>query len=310
MVHRRFGRSKRISEIDKRQMASLIATKVQATKEAAHRQLAQAQKNLEQLEQAYKSMQAQVGNLSHKLRQFIRHHDVVLYDPMLDLRSTTQALMKLSMTDDKEVVNELEEQLDFLLRRFNRLLAERTSMVKDRQRLGDTLNLQLTGPLNEPLVDKLKKIREENENMVKYLRHKVIKLEDKVNQSEATVEEKEKLIAKLRSDMEGLENELATFKHNIETMRNLQQVRNTEQDVMSRKTSNSSSSSRDSIEKRSSVLSSSSCDSLLNPSGRKSKGSGDDVERLNLPPIHPGTPMSSPTPTRKRFHRCASDRNA
>ena len=208
LVHRRFGRSRRISEIDKRQMSSLMATKIQSTKEACRRQLLQTKEKLDEIEKAYSQFKTKVDTLGEKLKQFIRQHDVVLYDPMMDMRSTTQALFGMSLSGEKDALAELEEQLEFLLGRFNRLLVERACMVKDRNKLGEVLKLKLNGPITDPLVEKLAKVREENEKLVKYLRQKVINLEEKVNQSEATVEEKEKVINKLRLDMEGLENEL------------------------------------------------------------------------------------------------------
>ena len=304
LVHRRFGRSRRISETDKKQMATLMATQVQSTKEACRRQLDQAHSSREQLEHAIQDVESKVSGLNNRVQQFVRsHNDVFKEAPVLDMRSTTQALLGMTRSESQTPILQLEEQLDFLLTRFNRLLTERACMVNDRQKMSEVLRLKLTGPVTDPIVDKLSKVREENEALVKYLRQKVINLEEKVNASQASVEEKEKIIARLRADMEGLEKELDTFKQNIESMTSLPPDKQSTDGVAERrKVMNSNSAPcMTSVEKKWSSSSGSSVEMY------QSKGNNeavDGIERLNLPPIHPGTPKASPMTTRK-FHRCS-----
>ena len=84
-VHRKFGRSKRFSERDKKQIAELIATNMQAAMESWKTKVKDLQKQLDETSDTMHKIDTVVGTINDKLGHFLKRYQTPLSDILYDV---------------------------------------------------------------------------------------------------------------------------------------------------------------------------------------------------------------------------------
>ena len=196
-VHREFGSSRRFSQRDKKQIAKLIATNMQASKDAWRNQVQKLTENLKQSQETNSKRDTTMRRLNSRLGLFLKHNRNQLADQTLDFRTTTQPLFGISLFEDMHINTETEDympvlkcRIDILLQRLSRLLLERETMLRDREACFRHLDTRDRQPLSEVLREKfehLQKERATSEKSVKNLKFQLSALEEILKEKETAL---------------------------------------------------------------------------------------------------------------------------
>ena len=194
-VHRKFGRSKRFSEQDKKQIAELIANNMQVAMESWKTKVKELQKQLDESSSTMRKIDTAVGTINDRLGHFLKRYETPLSDILYDVRSTSQALLemnwsgKLTSCDEKgEGLPLLEYRTGILLQKLSRLLLEKETMTRDREFCRRLLeSSDRSRPLSDVLHEKLESLRKEREkisNNVRNMKFRLIATEEQMRLKE------------------------------------------------------------------------------------------------------------------------------
>ena len=134
IVHRKFGTSKRIAEIDKREITELLAQRAQASKEAWRRQLDKVRGDLNETSYLKENEGEMVRLLLEKIEDFMRvqkikiniHNHTTLStsdDPTRERRTTTERNLK-----------RLDARQSELLEALSRVILERDKLEEEKKK--------------------------------------------------------------------------------------------------------------------------------------------------------------------------------
>ncbi|KAK2165201.1 hypothetical protein LSH36_53g01006 [Paralvinella palmiformis] len=129
LVHRHFGSSRRMPEMEKRQIARLIAMKAQVVRESTKRELARLVDDLEKYRTITQHTETKLFDINNRLKRFIRVNELDAPNPFCDMRSTTEALMR-PRTPVTDVLTDLEDKITFLMSRLMRIAAEKQTLIR------------------------------------------------------------------------------------------------------------------------------------------------------------------------------------
>ena len=194
-VHRKFGRSKRFSERDKKQIAELIATNMQAAMESWKTKVKDLQKQLDETSDTMHKIDAVVGTINDKLGHFLKRYQTPLSDILYDVRSTSQALLEMNWPDEptscdvkEDSLPLLEYRAGILIQKLSRLLLEKETMIRDREFCRRLLeSSDKSRPLSDILHEKLEILRKEREkisNDVRNVKFRLITTEEQMRLKE------------------------------------------------------------------------------------------------------------------------------
>ena len=195
IVHKHFGTSRRLSEVDKKKIAGLISLKIQVAKDTWKRQLEKAEMTLELKSKQLTLINEKISKVNTKLEQFLRQYSDQIFEAFHSMQSTSDVLlitMRENTRTEKEQILSIDEHINFVLRRMHLVISERSTLIKEKENClkllkaeGKTKNL--TEAVNK-WTGKSKKEREEYEKIIKSLKKKVTDLEEMVNEREKKIE--------------------------------------------------------------------------------------------------------------------------
>ncbi|ELU16507.1 hypothetical protein CAPTEDRAFT_185469 [Capitella teleta] len=133
MVHKQFGTSRRFSESDKRQIASMIAYKSQIAKETCRRHVISLASELETVKVEQQSLAARVKQLNIKVDLFIRQNNLDSVDKYFDLRTTTDVLKDSQDPESADAMTQLENCTCLLMNKLIRVTVERDNLAKKQR---------------------------------------------------------------------------------------------------------------------------------------------------------------------------------
>ncbi len=133
LVHRHFGTSRRVTESEKKQIALLIAMKANVAREANKRDMARLKEDLDRYRSFSRQSETRIFDVNARIRRFIRLNDIEGQNPFIDMRSTTQALMRPG-SPMRDTLTELEDRVHFLMSRLLRIAAEKDSIIRAHRR--------------------------------------------------------------------------------------------------------------------------------------------------------------------------------
>lgn len=216
---RKFGTSKRLSEVDKKEIAGTIAIKIQMSKEEWKLELNRLQFELRETMTECKVKENQILEMDKQLAEFIRQNRTALVSQAHDLTSTTD-LLRTSIADN-DVIARMEERLQYVLQRMRRVIEERDLMQNDRDQcfktLGisdDTQSLLLHQVVSLKLVDMPKNVGNYREELAK--KDQIIKRVRRLLQDyEIELENKDQKIVRLKSDLVAKDTQMASLEERI-----------------------------------------------------------------------------------------------
>ena len=133
LVHRHFGSSRRMPETEKRKITNLIAMKAQVARESTKRELTRLRDDLEKYRTLTRLMETKLFDMNARVKRFIRVNGLDTPNPYIDLRSTTDALMR-PRTPVSDTLTDLEERISLLMSRLMRITAEKDALLRRRSK--------------------------------------------------------------------------------------------------------------------------------------------------------------------------------
>lgn len=128
-IHRCFGSSKRFSESDKRNVTDVLASKMQMTKLLWKSRMNVLLQENQALKDRHTQRELSIASIQAKIDSFLKRNEFKLFDFMVDLRSTTQALMVDEGKQDQ--LQRLGDSTTYVIQKFTRALMERETSAKD-----------------------------------------------------------------------------------------------------------------------------------------------------------------------------------
>jgi cell division septum initiation protein DivIVA len=146
LVHRKFGPSKRFSESDKREVAELIAVKLQLSQDDWQRETERIQQELDANIQQIRSRDELAQHIVAILRDFARKHETQLTSHAHDM-TTTQELVRQMMIGEStenggDLLPRLQKNLKAFFHQVKTLLNHRDSLYYEREKCLRLLGVQ------------------------------------------------------------------------------------------------------------------------------------------------------------------------
>ncbi|ELU10769.1 hypothetical protein CAPTEDRAFT_223621 [Capitella teleta] len=225
ITHRKFGTSKRFSELDKKDMTELIAVKIQISKEEWKQELDLVKENLEAQKNAIKSRDQQSRALREELVEFIKDNEAALTSQAHGMTTTSEHLRGSVADDDLMAI--LVKTSRFLTKRIKTVLKEKEMFMHEREKCMDIIQAKMVDrekPLDQLLLLRLDQfpklieqhqkditqkdnIMERQRTMLKELEDEMVLKEQEINELKSQIAQKTGEIGALQSRMMKSERE-------------------------------------------------------------------------------------------------------
>ena len=203
IICRKFGLSKRLSEVDKNDMRDLIAVKVQLAKEEWAKEMDQLRDQLSyQIEQhKVKDEKARAGD--RELASFIKQNQEVLDLPAHGMTSTSVSL--LTCINDHDIIMQYRRRVEYLLSRVSAIIKHGEMLQRERERCLEVVQCKdPSGKLYDIIKLKLAQLPAKIELLSKDVKEKDIRLKEmqkRIDSLEKEDERKTERIANLEAGL-------------------------------------------------------------------------------------------------------------
>jgi len=201
LVHRKFGQSKRFSEVDKKDIQDLIAVKVQLSKEEWKKEMMTLRDELERQIELHKVKDAKAGAVDRQVVDYMRAHDDYLKSHAHGMKTTRSALV--DSVNDNDVIAKLRARLDFMMDRLNYGIKNAEMLQKERERCLELLNCKKGD--TEKLYDIIQLKMVEFPNKIDTLSKSVKSKDSEINNLKKQITEKNESVRANKEEMRSLE---------------------------------------------------------------------------------------------------------
>ena len=243
IVHRQFGRSKRISETDKKEMQLILALRYQAAKEAWYEQMTKAQGELREALNYKWRQNGRLKGLVEKITAFMRIQQKRIsehaHDKIHGLDLTREDLDPES--NRRDYYEALEQHIDEVLAVLSKVLLEKENLSDERSRCLGVLKItspmqqldvaledalltaaedivktkhkaSLSDTMAQSLEAKMKSLKMETDRDLSERQRRLMYLESLSQQREERIRQLEKMVTDARTRQADTQEELAKWK--------------------------------------------------------------------------------------------------
>ncbi|CAD5125213.1 DgyrCDS13454 [Dimorphilus gyrociliatus] len=204
LVHRKFGTSRRLSELEKKEIQDMIALKIQISKEEWRTELKELRDELEHQQNLEKHRKAKEIEIAKTLSKYIKDNKDKLSNNAHDMETTTQLLN--APTEDGDNLPVIRREVQYILKKFSATLVEKSILSEDRERCLKALKLPLD---TSSLYDTLNQEFKDQEEKVKKLNNELIEKEKQLKQTTKSKWDLEDSSREINDKMTQLKSELS-----------------------------------------------------------------------------------------------------